>query len=86
MSTDTLSDDRFAVTIPEAARLTARGGRRRKRKKGKGYYYEGASSIYEMIDRGELEAVKDGSRTLITMESIRRRMAALPRVQPKGLR
>jgi hypothetical protein len=41
------------------------------------------SSIYEAIGRGELDAVKDGDRTLITMASIERRQAALPRAKIK---
>jgi Helix-turn-helix domain len=41
------------------------------------------SSVYEAIGNGELDAVKDGDRTLITMESIERRQAALPRAKIK---
>jgi hypothetical protein len=41
---------------------------------------KGRSAIYEGIIKGEYEAVKDGARTLITYESIKRRHAALPRV------
>jgi hypothetical protein len=41
---------------------------------------KGRTAIYEGIVRGEYEAVKDGTRTLITYESIKRRHAALPRV------
>jgi hypothetical protein len=41
---------------------------------------KGRSAIYEGIIRGEYEAVKDGARTLITYESIKRRHASLPRV------
>ena len=41
---------------------------------------KGRSAIYEGIVRGEYEAVKDGARTLITYESIKRRHASLPRV------
>jgi hypothetical protein len=37
------------------------------------------SSIYEMLGRGELEAVKDGKRTLITIASIRARQESLPK-------
>ena len=36
------------------------------------------SSIKLMLARGELDAVKDGERTLITMASIERRAASLP--------
>jgi hypothetical protein len=56
-----------AVAIPEAMRLTGRS----------------RSGLYDAIGRGELDAVKDGSRTLITMASIRRRQAALPRAKIK---
>jgi hypothetical protein len=52
------------VTIPDAMRLTGWG----------------RSKIYGDIGNGELEAVKDGNRTLIIYESILRRVAALPRV------
>jgi excisionase family DNA binding protein len=41
------------------------------------------SMIYEAIGRGELDAHKDGDRTLITMASIERRQAALPRAEIK---
>jgi len=41
------------------------------------------SSLYEAIGRGELDAVKDGDRLLITMTSIERRQAALPRAKIK---
>jgi hypothetical protein len=46
------------------------------------------SSIYEAIAHGELDAVKDGDRTLITMASIERRQAALPRaaIKPTKMR
>jgi hypothetical protein len=37
------------------------------------------SSIYEAVNEGKLDALKDGARTLITVESIERYMAALPR-------
>ena len=66
----------FAVSIAEAARLQGLG-----RKPG-----GGRSSITEQIAAGEVEAIKDGWRTLITVASIKRRMAALPRVQPKRKR
>jgi excisionase family DNA binding protein len=39
------------------------------------------SKIYDAIGRGELDAVKDGERTLITVESLERRQAALPRAK-----
>ena len=37
------------------------------------------SEIYEAIDEGKLVALKDGRKTLITVDSIRSYMAALPR-------
>jgi len=40
-----------------------------------------ASTIYDMVGRGELDAVKDGKRILITMASIRRRQEGLPRAK-----
>jgi excisionase family DNA binding protein len=39
------------------------------------------SEIYQMIARGELDAVKDGARTKITFESIRQRAASRPKAQ-----
>jgi len=36
------------------------------------------SEIYEAIDEGKLVALKDGRKTLITLDSIRSYMAALP--------
>ena len=41
------------------------------------------SRIYDIIGRGELEAVKDGGKTLITTRSIRARQEALPRAKIK---
>jgi excisionase family DNA binding protein len=43
----------------------------------------GRTRIYELINEGELEAVKSGKRTFITAESIDRYIAKLKRVQPK---
>jgi excisionase family DNA binding protein len=37
------------------------------------------SEIYQRIARGELQAVKDGARTKITFESVKRAAAALPK-------
>jgi hypothetical protein len=54
----------FAVSLKEAKPLL--GGR-------------SFSSIYEMLAKGELDAVKDGKRTLVTLASIRRRQEALPK-------
>ncbi len=53
----------YAVPLPIAQKLL--GG------KGKG-------RIYEAIGRGELEAIKDGKRTLIILASIERRQKSLP--------
>jgi hypothetical protein len=64
----------FAVSVAEAARLQGHG-----RKPG-----GGRNAIYEQIARGELEAIKDGVRTLITVASIERRIAGLPRIKPDG--
>ena len=41
----------------------------------------GHSALYEAIARGELDAFSDGRRTKITMESIKRRLARLPRAK-----
>lgn len=38
------------------------------------------ATIYRMINRGELEAIKLGARTIITTESIEARVAAAPRL------
>jgi hypothetical protein len=53
----------IAVPIKEAQRLLGDKSR---------------SEVYIAIGRGELDAVKDGQKTLITVASIRRRQAALP--------
>ena len=44
---------------------------------------ESRSQVYARIGRGEYDAVKSGSRTLIIFESIKRRLAALPRAKIK---
>jgi hypothetical protein len=64
--------DPITVAIPEAMRLTGMS----------------RSGIYEAIGSGNLDGVKDGSRTLITMASIRRRQAALPpaKIKPAARR
>ena len=41
----------------------------------------GRTSIYELIGKQDLEAVKRGTRTLLTMTSILAYLAALPRVR-----
>jgi excisionase family DNA binding protein len=41
------------------------------------------SEIYQKLARGELEAVKDGARTKITFESVKRAAAALPKASIK---
>jgi hypothetical protein len=43
------------------------------------------SEIYEAIDEGKLVALKDGRKTLITIDSIRSYMAALPRGPVRAL-
>ena len=53
----------FAVRVIEAARLTG----------------ESRSSIYRSIRKGELDALKSGAATLVTVASIKRRLANLPR-------
>jgi hypothetical protein len=45
----------FAVTIPDAQQILGRKAR---------------SQIYQAIGRGELEAVKDGAKTLVVVASI----------------
>jgi hypothetical protein len=45
----------------------------------------GVSTVWEMLARGELDAVKDGARTKVTMASIKRRQANLPRATFKAL-
>src|SRR5262245_523096 len=41
------------------------------------------SEIYQKLARGELEAVKDGARTKVIYESVRRCAAALPKASVK---
>ena len=40
---------------------------------------ESRSSFYRALAAGELDAVKRGRRTLVTMDSIRRRLRSLPK-------
>ena len=54
---------KFLNTIAETMRATGRS----------------RSGVYQMIANGELEAVKDGARTLIPGQSIVLRTATLPR-------
>ncbi len=44
----------------------------------------GVSTVWELVALGEYDAVKDGGRTKITMESIKRRLANLPRATFKA--
>jgi predicted DNA-binding transcriptional regulator AlpA len=65
MAGETASTPKFdpiTVTITETTRLTGKS----------------RASVYEAIARGQLRAVKDGARTLVTFESIKARQASLP--------
>jgi excisionase family DNA binding protein len=42
------------------------------------------SRIYELIGQGQLEARKDGRRTLVMTKSLRTYIASLPTVRPRG--
>lgn len=53
----------LAVTVPDAQRVSGLG----------------RTSIYDAITRGEIEAVKAGTRTLILMDSLRTYLMRLPR-------
>jgi hypothetical protein len=53
----------YAVTFDEARRLLGNKGR---------------NQLYEAIRRREVDAIQDGSKMLITVESIRRRQKGLP--------
>src|SRR5215510_6364139 len=44
------------------------------------------SVIYERLANGQYEAVKDGTRTKVTTESIKRRRASLPRAEFRPLK
>jgi hypothetical protein len=52
----------FALSVPATAAFTD----------------SGESTIWEKLARGALEAVKDGTRTKVTMASIERHVASLP--------
>jgi hypothetical protein len=58
----------LAISIPQTSEITS----------------ESRSQVYERISRGEYEAVKSGSRTLVIFESVKRHLASLPRVQIKA--
>lgn len=58
----------FAVNIQTARELLGRKSR---------------SYIYEAAGRGELDLVKDGGKTLVTVELIERRQQSLPRLEVK---
>ena len=58
----------ITVRVIEAARLTG----------------ESRSSIYRSIRKGELEALKSGAATLVTVVSIKRRLANLPRFEGRA--
>jgi hypothetical protein len=57
----------LSVTIQEAQRLTG----------------ESRSSVYNHIASGAYEAKKSGARVLIIYDSIKRRLASLPRAEVK---
>jgi hypothetical protein len=57
----------LAVTIPRTSQITG----------------ESRSRVYELIGEGVYEAIKSGRRTLIVYESIKRRIASLPRANIK---
>jgi hypothetical protein len=58
----------FAVPVKEAKRLLGN---------------KSGGSLYAAIARGELEALKDGRKTLITLRSIRKRQQSLPAFKSK---
>jgi hypothetical protein len=57
----------LAVTIEQTEKLTS----------------ESRSQVYNRIGRGEYTAIKSGRRTLVLFESIKRRIASLPRANIK---
>ena len=67
-SASTPKFDPITVTITETVRLTGKS----------------RASIYEAIARGQLRAVKDGARTLVTFKSIKARQASLPTAKIKA--
>lgn len=64
MSTETPVIEPISVTIAQAMAMTGLG----------------RSTIYLAIGRGELEAVKVNGRTLIIFQSLKQRIASLPRI------
>ena len=68
MIDETAGREPLLVTVAKAIQLTG----------------ESRSQIYVRIGRGEYDAVKSGRRTLITYESIKRRIAALPAAKIKA--
>ena len=44
----------------------------------------GVNKIYDWLNSGALEAKKDGQRTIITGEALKRRIAALPSYAPSS--
>jgi hypothetical protein len=65
--TETGGLEPLTVTIPQTEQLTG----------------ESRSQIYNRIGRGEYDAVKSGARTLIIYDSMKRRVAKLPRAKIK---
>jgi len=63
MAEDTNPLAPLVVSVKEAQRIAAKG----------------KTKIYEACAEGKLEAVKDGSKTLITVTSLHAYVAALPR-------
>jgi hypothetical protein len=60
----------FAVSVAEAARITD----------------SGESTIWEKLAKGELDAVKDGVRTKVTLASIERHVASWPKAEFQPLK
>ena len=60
----------FFVSVAEAARLTDAG----------------ESTIWDLLAKGELTAVKDGARTKILMASIERHVATRPKAKFQPLK
>ena len=58
----------IAVSIPEALRISSMG----------------RSSLYEALKRGDIEARKNGRRTLILVQSLQDYLDDLPRYEPQA--